>query len=264
MAKNLLISIITINFNNIDGLKKTMTSVLGQTFKNFEYIIIDGGSTDGSAAYIESQNKNIDYWVSEPDIGIYNAMNKGIAKATGKYVSFMNSGDYFLSLNTLQLCSTIFCNFRADVFYGQIKFDDSLTEKTMIYPTKLTLAYLQNMVINHQACFFLLDTLLKFKGYNEEYKLAADYHYYLKLYVNGKTFHPIVFPTVKYDVTGVSSLQMDSYKVEMNQVWINTVPSLLFEIENKYLNLLATIKNSKILKIAFKVREYKLRIFNGK
>lgn len=260
----MLLSIITINFNNLEGLKKTMASVLGQTWKEFEYIVIDGGSTDGSAAYIESQSEKLDYWVSEPDSGIYNAMNKGIKVAKGEYVAFMNSGDYFLSLNTLQLCNSIFCNYHADVFYGQIKYDDDLTERTVVYPTKLTLAYLQNMAINHQACFFLLDTLLNFNGYDEKYKLAADYHYYLKLYVNGKIFHPILFPTVKYDVTGLSSLQMDNYKIEMKQVWLNTVSSILFETENKYLNLLSTIKNSKILKLAFKVREYKIRLFNGK
>ncbi|KUO69196.1 MAG: hypothetical protein APF83_05130 [Lutibacter sp. BRH_c52] len=77
----MLLSIITINFNNLEGLKKTMASVLGQTWTAFEYIVIDGGSTDGSATYIESQSQYIDYWVSEPDNGIYNAMNKGIKVA---------------------------------------------------------------------------------------------------------------------------------------------------------------------------------------
>lgn len=258
------ISIITINYNNLEGLKKTVESVVNQTWKEYEYIVIDGGSTDGSVAYIESQSGKIDYWVSEPDTGIYNAMNKGILKATGEYVTFMNSGDCFLSLSTLQLCGALFCNYRADVFYGQIKIDDALTERTIVYPSTLTLAYLQKMVINHQACFFLLDTLLKFNGYDQKYKLAADYHYYLKLYVNGKTFHPILFPTVKYDVTGVSSLQMDEYRVEMKQVWDLTVPSFLLETENNYLNLLSTIQNSKILKLAFKVKDYKKRLFNGK
>ena len=261
---NKKLSIVTINYNNLEGLIKTMESVVNQTWKEFEFIVIDGGSTDGSAAYIESQSGNIDYWVSEKDAGIYNAMNKGIARATGQYVAFINSGDCFLSVSTLQLCETIFSNYHADVFYGQIKFDDALTERTRVYPTKLTLAYLQNMVINHQACFFLLDTLLKFNSYNEEYKLAADYHYYLKLYVNGKTFHPILFPTIKYDVTGVSSVQMDNYRIEMKQVWDDTVPSLLFETENKYMQLLSTIRNSKLLKVAFQVMRYKKRFFNAK
>ena len=80
---NKKLSIVTINYNNLEGLIKTMESVVNQTWKEFEFIVIDGGSTDGSAAYIESQSGNIDYWVSEKDAGIYNAMNKGIARATG-------------------------------------------------------------------------------------------------------------------------------------------------------------------------------------
>jgi glycosyltransferase involved in cell wall biosynthesis len=76
----LKLSIITINYNNLDGLKRTFESVVNQTWQEFEYIIIDGGSTDGSAEFIESQAGNIDYWVSEPDRGIYNAMNKRILK----------------------------------------------------------------------------------------------------------------------------------------------------------------------------------------
>ena len=76
------LTIITINFNNLEGLKRTIESVVNQTWQEFEYIVIDGGSTDESAQYIEIQSANIDYWVSEPDAGIYNAMNKGIAKAS--------------------------------------------------------------------------------------------------------------------------------------------------------------------------------------
>ncbi|MFZ3274524.1 MAG: glycosyltransferase, partial [Lutibacter sp.] len=98
----MLLSIITINFNNLEGLKKTMASVLGQTWKEFEYIIIDGGSTDGSAAYIESQSQHLNYWVSESDKGIYNAMNKGIKVAHGEYLLFLNSGDEFYDLEVLE------------------------------------------------------------------------------------------------------------------------------------------------------------------
>ena len=91
------LSIITINYNNLEGLKRTVESVINQTSKEFEYIVIDGGSNDGSGAYIESKSEHIDYWVSEPDKGIYNAMNKGIAKASGEYLLFLNSGDHLFS-----------------------------------------------------------------------------------------------------------------------------------------------------------------------
>ena len=96
-------SIITVNYNNKNGLEMTIKSVLGQTCKDFEYIIIDGGSTDGSVEVIKKYASRIDYWVSEPDKGVYNAMNKGIRKATGDYLNFMNSGDAYHSTSALEI-----------------------------------------------------------------------------------------------------------------------------------------------------------------
>ena len=95
-------SIITVNFNNKEGLRKTIESVIRQSFRDFEYIVIDGGSTDGSADILKEYDAQIDYWVSEPDKGIYNAMNKGIVQAKGEYLNFMNSGDYFYDNQVLQ------------------------------------------------------------------------------------------------------------------------------------------------------------------
>ena len=88
------LSVITINFNNKEGLAKTIVSVVGQTTRDFEWIIIDGGSTDGSMELIENNSEYISYYVSEPDKGIYNAMNKGIMASHGEYLLFLNSGDY--------------------------------------------------------------------------------------------------------------------------------------------------------------------------
>src|SRR5690606_3965772 len=102
MAANPLISIITVNLNNLEGLKRTMASVFNQTYQNFEYLIIDGGSSDGSKEYIEANADKISYWVSEPDKGIYNGMNKGIKKARGEYLLFLNSGDHFVEQKVLE------------------------------------------------------------------------------------------------------------------------------------------------------------------
>ena len=85
-------SIITVNYNNRDGLRATIESVVNQTYRDYEFIVIDGGSTDGSTDVLKEFDDKITYWVSEPDKGIYNGMNKGIAKATGDYLNFMNSG----------------------------------------------------------------------------------------------------------------------------------------------------------------------------
>jgi glycosyltransferase involved in cell wall biosynthesis len=97
----MILSIITINYNNAIGLRKTIESVLNQTFRDYEYIIIDGGSTDGSIDVIKEYVDKIDYWVSESDKGIYNAMNKGVAVAHGEYTNFLNSGDYYCNNNVL-------------------------------------------------------------------------------------------------------------------------------------------------------------------
>src|SRR5690348_17657794 len=96
------LSIITINLNNVKGLQKTMESVFAQTFTDYEYIIIDGGSTDGSVSEIKKHQNKLVYWISENDKGIYNAMNKGIVKANGEYILFMNSGDYLYTDNTIK------------------------------------------------------------------------------------------------------------------------------------------------------------------
>ena len=100
------LSIITVNLNNLEGLKKTYESVVSQTFTDYEWLVIDGGSTDGSREFIEQHQDKFAYWCSEPDKGIYNAMNKGIVRAKGEYLNFMNSGDYF-ALTYLCCCESI-------------------------------------------------------------------------------------------------------------------------------------------------------------
>ncbi len=120
------LSIITVNFNNATGLQKTFDSVFEQTFKDFEYIIVDGGSTDGSEEIIERNRDKINYWVSEKDKGVYHAMNKGMAKASGDYLLFLNSGDHFKDENILlevmpELDGT-------GIVYGNIFLVESLTK----------------------------------------------------------------------------------------------------------------------------------------
>ena len=117
------LSIITVNLNNMEGLQKTCDSIISQTFKNFEWIVIDGGSADGSKELIEEYGSNISYWVSEPDKGIYNAMNKGIKVAKGEYLYFLNSGDYLFDSNAL---SDVFLdNPKEDIVYGFVAREHS-------------------------------------------------------------------------------------------------------------------------------------------
>ena len=112
------LSIITINYNNAAGLEKTIKSVISQTCKRYEFIIIDGGSKDGSKDIIEKYQDQITYWVSEPDNGIYNAMNKGVKVAKGEYCIFMNSGDIFVDNDVIRDVFNI--GFSADIITGGI------------------------------------------------------------------------------------------------------------------------------------------------
>src|SRR5476651_1326552 len=114
------LSIITINFNNAVGLKKTIESLIKQQYREFQFIIIDGGSVDSSVDIIKEYADVIDYWVSEPDTGIYQAMNKGIREANGKYLMFLNSGDYLFENTTLQKMAPILCG--EDIVYGNLMF----------------------------------------------------------------------------------------------------------------------------------------------
>lgn len=110
------LSIITVNLNNLEGLKRTYESVVCQTFTDYEWIVIDGGSTDGSREFIEQHQDKFAYWCSEPDKGIYNAMNKGIIHAQGEYLNFMNSGDCLACEETL--ARVLVPNHTEDIIYG--------------------------------------------------------------------------------------------------------------------------------------------------
>lgn len=169
------LSIITINYNDLEGLKRTVESVVNQTWREFEYVVIDGGSTDGSAAYLESQSEQIDYWVSEPDKGIYNAMNKGIAKATGEYLLFLNSGDHFFSNSVLQENHDKIANY--DLIYFNIQNMGENFSKIISYPAILRFSDLYFDILSHQATFFRKDLFDRVGLYDENLKIVSDWKF---------------------------------------------------------------------------------------
>ena len=146
------LTVLTINYNNKEGLIKTFESVRAQTWKDFEFIVIDGGSTDGGKELIE-QNDQINYWVSEKDSGVYNAMNKGIKKAKGDYIIFMNSGDFFYDEYVLEKVRDEFDS-NIDILYGDsVFFNDKGYRKVIKAPNKLTFGFFYDGGLNHQAVF---------------------------------------------------------------------------------------------------------------
>lgn len=175
------ISIITINYNNLEGLKRTVESVIYQTWQEFEYIIIDGGSTDGSAAYIENQSSHFDYWVSEPDKGIYNAMNKGILKSTGEYLLFLNSGDRFYDLEVLEKNQQEVCN--ADLVCFDLEFHKNETIRLDQYPKEVRFSHFMEGSIGHPSTFIKKELFEKFGKYNENLKIVSDWEFFINVII---------------------------------------------------------------------------------
>jgi glycosyltransferase involved in cell wall biosynthesis len=176
------LSIITINLNNAEGLRKTIESVINQIFTDFEYIVIDGASTDGSVDVINKYASWITFWVSEKDSGVYSAMNKGILQARGEYLLFMNSGDWFYSSFTLQ---NVFNLLRTeDILYGDsVLYKDKFTPITLRYPKNLTAHYLINSMPCHQAIFHKR-SLFENDKFDEKYSIVADWEFILRMCVH--------------------------------------------------------------------------------
>ena len=196
-------SIITINYNNREGLQKTIKSVISQTFKDYEWIIIDGGSTDGSKELIEQYSKRFAYWCSESDKGVYNAMNKGIDHATGEYLIFMNSGDVFYEGETL--ANVFKYNFHGDVVYGD--WIRKINEKEILWnaPKDVALSFFYNDNICHQA-MFVKASVLKAEGYDESFRIYADWARWVKLCLSGASFLYLPVLICIFDATdGLSS-----------------------------------------------------------
>lgn len=205
---NPLLSIITVNRNNAAGLRKTMESVFNLTFKDYEYIIIDGASTDDSVDVIKEFLKNpkyankITYWCSEPDKGIYNAMNKGLEHANGILVNMMNSGDCFIpdSLEKLPFWEK---NNPGSVLYGAIsKYDNGI----FIGAEGPSSVNIDTTPLSHQAAFIPLDLHKKFGNYDEQYKIYADFELWNRFKKNGVKFFWINHIICNFEGGGLSSI----------------------------------------------------------
>lgn len=193
-------SIITVNYNNRDGLRKTIVSVVSQSYKDFEYIIIDGGSTDGSCEVIEEFADQITYWVSEPDKGIYNAMNKGIKAAHGEYLNFMNSGDCFYDENVLK---NTLQYLTAEIVHGRL-FYNSGRERSVYLHGDPDMQHFIDNTLNHQSSFIarkLFDGTL----YDEQYKIVSDWKFFMeKLILQNCSFLSIPVKVGIFEEGGIS------------------------------------------------------------
>ena len=198
-----LVSIITINRNNADGLRKTLASIFAQSFSKFESLVIDGASIDGSRKIIKEYASKIQYSVSEPDSGIYNAMNKGIKVAKGKYCLFLNSGDLLPTVHTL--ASIVKFNPSAEIVYGDILIDDGKQQILGKMPEHLTVDLFVERELWHQA-FIKRGLFSTYGQYDEGFRYAADYAFYLKVIVRRKvTTQYIPIPFAIFNTFGEGS-----------------------------------------------------------
>jgi glycosyltransferase involved in cell wall biosynthesis len=198
------ISIVTINYNDKQGLEKTLNSVFEQTHQGYEYVVVDGGSTDGGKELIEQHQDKFANWVSEPDNGIYNAMNKGLAKVTGDVVLFLNSGDRLYDANVLE--RVLAHGLDGDFNYGDLLMEDGDKQWLKKYPEEVTAKYLINAALPHQGLFIKKEVFDNHGGYNEDYRIVSDWLHYAELFVAKKaTFKRIPFPVSVFDRSGISS-----------------------------------------------------------
>jgi glycosyltransferase involved in cell wall biosynthesis len=188
-SKKPLFSIITIVYNDVQNIEQTINSVINQTYKNFEYIIIDGGSTDGTVDIIKKYSKRIDYWVSEKDGGIYPAMNKGIKVANGQIINMMNSGDYYYSKDVLDKVAKYFIkNINLSFVLGLSKFvkndgTDFLINKKPYFSTLKAGMF---NTISHQAFFYKKELHKDLGLYDLKFKICADGYFMYRAYHSKK------------------------------------------------------------------------------
>lgn len=194
------LSVITINYNNCGGLRKTIESVVNQTYKEFEYIVIDGGSTDGSVDVIKEYADRIDYWVSEPDKGIYNAMNKGIDVANGEYCLFINSGDNLVGNIVLEQCHVYLDG--TDVVCGNIETDRGGVWRS---PKEISLHYFYSHRSLPHPASFIKTSLLKKYHYDENLKIVSDWKFFIQVLVfDCSSYKDIDVIVSVFDTSGIS------------------------------------------------------------
>ena len=223
------LSIITINYNNKDGLEQTIRSVSNQTIHDFEWIIIDGGSTDGSKELIEQYQQNFAYWCSEPDKGVYNAMNKGVRMATGDYCVFMNSGDELYSKTTVE--EILKYNLQADFIEG-ITYVEALKQYRKPHKKINASFYIFGGNNYHQSSIISREMLLR-SPYDEKLKIASDLKFNFQCIVmNNCSYSTIDVVISRYEQGGRSAtIEHDD---EIRAIYTSFLPP---RIINDYLAL---------------------------
>lgn len=237
-----VLSVITVVYNNVTDIERTMLSVLGQTYPHIEYIVIDGASTDGTLKVINQHRDKLALLISEPDKGIYDAMNKGLAAATGNYVIFMNSGDEFYAPDTVE--KVFATQPGADIYYGETEMinalGESLGKRRHSAPEKFTWkSFNRGMSISHQAIYIKRELA---ERYAPQYKLSADIDWIIRAAKKASRIVNTHQYVAKYLVGGMSKKRHRQSLIER------------FHIMRKHYGLIPALLNHVV--IAFNLAWY--------
>lgn len=248
------LSIITINRNDAQGLERTLRSVWEkQSFKDFEHIIIDGASSDNSISVIEKYESRLTYWISEPDNGVYNAMNKGIVRAQGEYLLFLNSGDWLEDDILLQVFDN---SFTEDIVYANLYY--AYTENKIVpecYPDKLTVSFLLTRSLGHPSSFIKRKLFAK-TLYEEKYRIISDWTFFVrKILLENCTTRHLNLITTYFNAYGMSSdlKNLDLISQERSSFFDHEFPRLIselfhdFKVQEQTLNILSKNKNKQLI-----------------
>ena len=228
------LSIITINRNNAVGLEKTMRSVATQTFKDFEYIIVDGASTDGSVEVIKKLESGFEQlkWVSEPDSGIYNAMNKGMRMASGAYIQILNSGDCLAAPDVVEkMLKALEEKANPSILYGNMVkcFPDGKRKVDKCFAGQdITMLGMYTGTLNHDPAYIRRDLFDKYGFYDESLKIVSDWKWYLQaLILGGEKPEYVDLDVTLFDMTGISETNRELDKSERKQVLDQLFPKTI-------------------------------------
>ena len=222
------LSIITVTRNNLEGLRRTAESVAAQLWHDFEWIVIDGASTDGTKEFLQQLSPQPDWWKSEPDKGVYDAMNKGLSMARGEYLLFLNAGDALCGAYTLQECFHDFPE--DDIVYGDAVFVYPKKEKTVVHPDRLSLYYFRHHSLCHQATFIRRVMLRECGGYSLRYTIVSDWRQWVVWMTEGRSFRHLPLKVCRYMMDGLSSKRRKVSKQEREEVFREVLPPLYCEL----------------------------------
>lgn len=252
-------SIITINYNNAIGLEKTIKSVISQNSSEYELIVIDGASTDSSINVIKEYSSYISYWVSEPDNGIYHAMNKGILSSKGEYLLFLNSGDFFCNESVLSnvlnqdLTEDIVCGATLD--NGEIKYSRS----------DVTLQHFFSASIFHQSAFIKRELHLRYL-YDEKLKICSDYKFFIQtIILNSCSYRAIDVVVSEYEGGGISQTNIVLLEKEKNIILNELIPRRILRdyqmnYEINYRRLSMAIEKSRFIRIIYFINVFIIKL----